>query len=103
MFLQPCMDITFSQMVCLTPAIELPDELLSRLSLNHSALSKREAGEEKLQFYLGFILDGALEYTDLRDSGISEVAYVTVVPFPPEFQEWQETREHTGGSIAIRV
>ena len=90
-------------MVCLTPVIELPDELLTRLSLIQSALSKSEAGDEKLQFHVGFSLDGVLQYTDLRDSGISELAYVTVVPIPPEFQGWQEAREYTGGPIAIHV
>ena len=90
-------------MVCVTPVIDVPDELLSRVPLNLSRLSKREAGDEKLQFYLGFILDGVMEYTDLRNSGISEQAYITVVPVPPEFQKWQKTREHIGGPIAIRV
>ena len=90
-------------MVCLSPVIELPDKLLNRLSLDQSALSKSKAGDEKLQFHVGFSLDGVLEYTDLRDSGISEQAYVTVIPIPPEFQGWQETTEHTGGPIAISV
>ena len=97
------MNITLSQMICLTPVIELPDQLLNRLSLNQSALSKSEAGDEKLQFHVGFSLDGVLEYTDLRISCISEQAYITVVPIPPEFQEWQKTREYTGGPIAINV
>ena len=86
-------------MVCLTPVIELPDELLSRVPLDVSAPS----GDEKLQFYLGFVLDGVLEYRDLRDSGISEQAYITVIPFPPEFQGWEEARDDTGGPITIRV
>ena len=80
------------------------DELLSRVSLDLSGLSKREAGDEKLQFYLGFIFGWSSGIYRLeRQWHQRGRAYITVVPVPPEFREWQKTKEHTGGPIAIRV
>ena len=93
-YISPCESRTANKMTCTTPAIEVPPVFIiddtSQGSEDRDFIL--ENGNDKLNFYIGFQLDGVDAFKNLSQT-LPEYARIKVYLQPPEFEKWQDVME----------